>query len=42
VDRVVGVKDEDRFLHVYAIGKTGTGKSTLLEADFPNSALGAT
>jgi hypothetical protein len=24
-------KDEDRLLHVYVIGKTGTGKSTLLE-----------
>src|SRR5271155_2657455 len=30
-DRVFGIKDEDRFLHVYIIGKTGTGKSTLLE-----------
>lgn len=30
-DRVFGIKDEDRFLHVYVIGKTGTGKSTLLE-----------
>jgi type IV secretory pathway TraG/TraD family ATPase VirD4 len=29
--RVFGIKDEDRFLHVYVIGKTGTGKSTLLE-----------
>jgi hypothetical protein len=29
--RVFGLKDEDRFLHVYIIGKTGTGKSTLLE-----------
>jgi DNA helicase HerA-like ATPase len=25
------IKDEDRFLHVYVIGKTGTGKSTLIE-----------
>lgn len=25
-----GIKDEDRLRHVYAIGKTGTGKSTLL------------
>ena len=24
-------KDEDRLLHMYVIGKTGTGKSTLLE-----------
>ena len=24
-------KDEDRLLHIYIIGKTGTGKSTLLE-----------
>src|SRR6185295_13236602 len=29
-DRVFGIKDEDRFLHVYVIGKTGTGKSTLM------------
>lgn len=26
-----GIKHADRFFHVYAIGKTGTGKSTLLE-----------
>ena len=30
-DRVFGIKEEDRFLHVYVIGKTGTGKSTLIE-----------
>jgi type IV secretory pathway TraG/TraD family ATPase VirD4 len=30
-DRVFGIKDEDRFLHIYVIGKTGTGKSTLIE-----------
>jgi type IV secretory pathway VirB4 component len=29
--RVFGIKDEDRFLHVYVIGKTGTGKSTMIE-----------
>jgi hypothetical protein len=29
--RVFGIKDEDRLLHLYIIGKTGTGKSTLLE-----------
>lgn len=29
--RVFGIKDEDRFSHVYVIGKTGTGKSTLIE-----------
>ena len=29
--RIFGIKDEDRFSHVYIIGKTGTGKSTLLE-----------
>jgi hypothetical protein len=29
--RVFGIKDEDRLLHMYVIGKTGTGKSTLLE-----------
>ena len=27
-----GIKREDRFSHVYVIGKTGTGKSTLLES----------
>jgi type IV secretory pathway TraG/TraD family ATPase VirD4 len=26
-----GIRDEDRFSHIYIIGKTGTGKSTLLE-----------
>ena len=30
-ERVFGIKDEDRFSHVYVIGKTGTGKSTLLD-----------
>ena len=29
-DRIFGIKDDDRFGHIYAIGKTGTGKSTLL------------
>lgn len=29
--RVFGIKREDRFSHVYIIGKTGTGKSTLIE-----------
>jgi hypothetical protein len=29
--RAFGIKDEDRFLHVYVIGKTGTGKSSLIE-----------
>jgi type IV secretory pathway TraG/TraD family ATPase VirD4 len=29
--RIFGIKDEDRLLHIYIIGKTGTGKSTLLE-----------
>jgi Type IV secretion-system coupling protein DNA-binding domain len=28
---IFGIKDENRFLHVYIIGKTGTGKSTLIE-----------
>jgi type IV secretory pathway TraG/TraD family ATPase VirD4 len=27
-----GIKREDRFSHVYVIGKTGTGKSTLMES----------
>ena len=30
-ERAFGIKDEDRLLHLYVIGKTGTGKSTLLE-----------
>jgi type IV secretory pathway TraG/TraD family ATPase VirD4 len=30
--RIFGIKREDRFLHIYIIGKTGTGKSTLLES----------
>lgn len=30
-ERVFGIKDEDRLLHLYVIGKTGTGKSTLME-----------
>jgi type IV secretory pathway TraG/TraD family ATPase VirD4 len=30
-ERIFGIKDEDRFSHIYVIGKTGTGKSTLLE-----------
>jgi type IV secretory pathway TraG/TraD family ATPase VirD4 len=30
-DRLFGIKNEDRFSHIYIIGKTGTGKSTLLE-----------
>src|SRR5262245_15432525 len=29
--RIFGIKNEDRFSHVYAIGKTGTGKSSLIE-----------
>jgi type IV secretory pathway TraG/TraD family ATPase VirD4 len=30
-NRIFGIKDQDRFSHVYLIGKTGTGKSTLIE-----------
>jgi type IV secretory pathway TraG/TraD family ATPase VirD4 len=30
--QLFGIKREDRFSHVYIIGKTGTGKSTLMEA----------
>jgi hypothetical protein len=30
--RPFGIKDEDRFAHIYVIGKTGTGKSTLIES----------
>ena len=26
-NRVFGIKDEDRLLHLYIIGKTGTGKA---------------
>jgi hypothetical protein len=29
--RTFGIKNDDRFSHVYIIGKTGTGKSTLME-----------
>jgi len=29
--RSVGIKDADRLSHIYIIGKTGTGKSTLLQ-----------
>jgi hypothetical protein len=29
--RVFGIKERDRLSHIYIIGKTGTGKSTLLE-----------
>src|SRR5262249_49133794 len=29
--REFGIKNEDRFSHIHVIGKTGTGKSTLLE-----------
>src|ERR1700728_1035374 len=29
--RIFGIRQEDRFSHVYVIGKTGTGKSTLME-----------
>jgi type IV secretory pathway TraG/TraD family ATPase VirD4 len=31
-DQLFGIKREDRFLHLYIVGKTGTGKSTLIEA----------
>src|ERR1700716_3038255 len=30
-ERIFSIKDDDRFAHIYIIGKTGTGKSTLLE-----------
>jgi type IV secretory pathway TraG/TraD family ATPase VirD4 len=29
--RIFGIRQEDRFSHIYIIGKTGTGKSTLME-----------
>jgi type IV secretory pathway TraG/TraD family ATPase VirD4 len=30
-EQVFGIADADRFAHIYVIGKTGTGKSTLIE-----------
>ena len=30
-DRVFGIKYQDRLSHLYIVGKTGTGKTTLLE-----------
>jgi type IV secretory pathway TraG/TraD family ATPase VirD4 len=30
-ERTFGIKNEDRLLHIYIIGKTGTGKSSLIE-----------
>src|SRR5207253_2075263 len=30
-NRLFGIKREDRFSHIYVVGKTGTGKSTLIE-----------
>jgi len=30
-NKLFGIKDQDRLGHIYVIGKTGTGKSTLLE-----------
>ena len=30
-DKVFGIKQKDRRQHMYVIGKTGTGKTTLLE-----------
>jgi hypothetical protein len=32
---VFGIKDEDRFLHLYIIGKTGTGKSCAFRRSRP-------
>jgi len=29
--RIFGIKTDDRFAHIHVIGKTGTGKSTLIE-----------
>src|SRR5882724_12630311 len=29
--RVFGIRNEDRFSHMFILGKTGTGKSTLIE-----------
>lgn len=31
-NRIFGIKDKDRMMHVYAIGKSGVGKSTLLQS----------
>lgn len=30
-ETIFGIKNKDRFKHMYAVGKTGTGKSTLLQ-----------
>ena len=30
--RIFGIKQSDRFFHMYVIGRTGTGKTTLLES----------
>ena len=30
--RLVGIRESDRMHHIYAIGKTGTGKTTMLES----------
>jgi DNA helicase HerA-like ATPase len=30
-DAIFGIRQEDRLLHTYIIGKTGTGKSTLIQ-----------
>lgn len=30
-NRAFGIKNEDLFLYVYLIGKTGTGKSAMIE-----------
>jgi type IV secretory pathway TraG/TraD family ATPase VirD4 len=32
--KVFGIRQNDRMMHTYVIGKTGTGKSTLLKAKF--------
>lgn len=32
--QIFGIRQKDRFMHMYVIGKTGTGKSTLLKSMF--------
>lgn len=32
--KIFGIRQNDRLMHIYVIGKTGTGKSTLLKTMF--------
>jgi type IV secretory pathway VirB4 component len=33
-NQIFGIKQHDRFLHTFILGKTGTGKTTLLKNIF--------